>query len=98
MGYADTSGHLGGGVRRELFDPFPMLKERLGVRTSDDFLEEPAYRFWFLVRGDEPLLGFEAGTGSAVSLDGAYCDLMDLYRTSNRRLWPVIWKVAGQLL
>jgi hypothetical protein len=85
-------------VRREFFEPFPELQERLGVGTSDDFLEEPAYRFWFLLREDEPLLGFEAATGLAVSLGGKPYNLMDAYRASNRHLWTVVCRVAGDLL
>lgn len=98
MGYTDTSGPLGGGVRREFIEPFPMLQERLTVRTRDEFLDEPSYRFWFLLRDDEPQLGLEASTGSVEALDGRSYDLMDLYRSSGRRIWPLVSTVTGELL
>ena len=97
MGYTDTSGPLCGGVRREFFEPFPELQKRLSVQEPEDFMDEPAYRFWFLLRDDEPQLGLEASTGSVETLDGARYDLMDLYRSSNRSAWPLVWEVAGNL-
>lgn len=97
MGYTEISGPLGGGVRREFFEPFPELQKRLSVQESEDFIDEPAYRFWFLLRDNEPRLGLEASTGSVETLDETRYDLMDLYRSSNRSVWPLVWKVAGNL-
>jgi len=57
-GYLDTSGY-GGGLRRELFEAFPLSKARLCEHLDDDMLGEAAYRFWFILRGGEPRLAFE---------------------------------------
>lgn len=99
MGYTDTSGHiLGDPIRHHLFEPFPRLQKRLEARQDDDFLGIPAYRFWFLLRGDEPVLGIEAPTGVVESADGQRHDLIELYRTAGRRLWPTVLTTAGHLL
>lgn len=98
MGYADTSGPLGSGVRREFFEPFPELRKRFSIQEPKDFLDEPAYRFWFLLRDSEPQVGFEAITGLVETVEGDSYDLMSIYKSSGRRIWPLVMKVAGNLL
>ena len=99
MGYTDTSGHfLGDPIRHDLFAPFPELQKRLGARQDDDFLGIPAYRFWFLLRGEEPVLGIEVTTGVIEATNGHRHDLMELYRKAGRRLWPTVLETAGHLL
>ena len=100
-GYVDTSGY-GGGVRREWFDMFPGAAERLRSREREDFLSEPAYRFWFLVETDDegqsrPRLAIEATHSTAWDESDVRYDLMDLYRT-RRRIWNVVSQVADDLL
>jgi hypothetical protein len=99
MGYADTSGDFQGDpIRHDLFEPFPRLQNRLETQRNDDFLGIPAYRFWFLLRNDEPVLGIEAPTGRIEKTDGQRHDLMELYRKAGRRLWPTVLETAGHLL
>lgn len=96
-GYEDTSGY-GGGVRRNLFEAFPGATARLEMRESGDFLDVPAYRFWFLVKDGAPSLAFEVTSGLAWLLDGRELDLLALYRAFSHRVWHVVWTIAGDLL
>lgn len=99
-GYTDTSGY-GGGIRREWFAMFPGAAERHQVDEPDDILRIPSYRFWFLIdmRQDEeaPALAVETTTGTAWDDAGRSYDLMRTYR-ADRRIWPVVWSIAGHLL
>ena len=63
---------------------------------AEDVLGEPAYRFWFLLRGEEPLLCMET-TGRGWRRAGQHFDLWAEYRRT-QRIWPVIVRVAGELL
>jgi len=92
MGYADTSG-MGGGPRRELFEPFPYMAGRMRVKMSDDLFDQPGYRFWFLLRDDEPVAAFERN-GTVEMTDGQVVSLRSAYTSSDRRIWPVVLKVA----
>ncbi|MFA5786146.1 MAG: hypothetical protein WDA71_04040 [Actinomycetota bacterium] len=94
-GYCDTSGH-GGGTRLEWFERFPAARDRSRVGLADDFLETPAYRFWFLLQDDVPRVCIET-TGKAWDERAHEHDLQDLYRR-DRRIWPVVIAVAGHLL
>lgn len=96
-GCEDTSGY-GGGARETLFDRFPGAAERLRVKEPDDLLDQPAYRFWFVLEDDRPVLAFEAMTGIAWTTSGREIDLLAKYRSSNNRIWPVVWDVAGDSL
>ena len=95
-GYLDSSG-MSGGRRDELFEHFPMARQRLAVRQADDVLGIAAYRFWFLMRKDQPLLAIEAKNGIAWDTSGHETDLFAKYRI-HRRIWPVVWTAAGRLL
>ncbi len=57
-GCLDTSGY-GGGVREEWFELFPDAKERLRQVEKNDFFDEPAYRFWFLLTDGKPIAALE---------------------------------------
>lgn len=84
QGYVDSSG--AGGGPNDLLDAFPIRDALLQARP-DDFFGEPGYRFWFVVRGDEPLLGFEQTAGRVwVFETGDGFDLMALYGNTSRRL------------
>jgi|GEM_PF-950213 len=57
-GMEDTSGY-GGGVREHHFRSFEDAKARLGEREPDDLYDNPAYRFWFLLKDGDPLACIE---------------------------------------
>lgn len=95
-GYSDSSGMEGSYARSEWFASFPAAQTRLAVRLPDDSLDEPASRFWFICKSDNPQLCLET-TGFAWDLEGAEFDLMKLYRVRHR-IWPVVSFVARDLL
>jgi hypothetical protein len=94
-GVLDSSGY-GGGPRNDLFTAFPMAGSRRQERQVDDLVDDPAYRFWFLLRNSEPQMAFE-DTGLAWTLANEQFNLVSQYRSAGR-LWPVISAVAGHLL
>ena len=70
-GYLDSSG-MSGGVRDQFFNKFPAARE--SMTNSATLFEEDgqaAYRFWFLVKDDEPRLAIEPGQGTAWAPMGA---------------------------
>lgn len=95
-GYCDSSSASGSYVRSEWFDSFSHARDRLRNDLSDDFLAQPAYRFWFICQGNAPKLCLET-TGMAWDLEGNEFDLMKLYRVRHRVL-PVVSFVARDLL
>jgi hypothetical protein len=95
-GYLDSSG-MSGGRRDELFERFPQACQRLAVREPGDVLDIPAYRFWFLLKEDKPLLAIEAKLGMAWDVSGRETDLFAEYRT-HHRIWPAVWAAAQLLL
>ena len=95
-GYEDTSGY-GGGVCSFWFEPFPAAGRRLKVSMPRDLLGQSAYRFWFLLRGQEPVLCLET-TDLAWTLDGQEFQVPELYKRAGRRVWPVVFALAGHLL
>lgn len=95
-GYLDSSG-MSGGRRDELFQGFPSARQRLAIRERDDVLDIPAYRFWFILKNDTPVLAIEAKHGLAWDAAGRQTDLFAEYRTQ-RRIWPTMWTAAGHLL
>jgi len=94
-GFEDTSG-VGGGVRTKWFDRFPLAKDGLRERRKDDVLGEPAYRFWFICRDDDPVLCINKA-GKAWTLDGKEVDMPTLY-AQHKRIWPLVWQLTGQYL
>jgi len=97
-GYVDTSGY-GGGIAESYFAQFPGTHTRLDIREPGDVLGIPAYRFWFLVEGQEqvPRLALETATGIAWTEQGHEFVLENLYRKQPRIL-PLVYEVAGPLL
>ena len=93
-GFIDTSGY-GGGVS-SVFDKFPQAQERLRVELKDDIFQSPAYRFWFLRKNEKPVLCLET-TGTLWNKKGKEFNLAELYK-EERRVWPMVIKVAGDLL
>jgi hypothetical protein len=76
-GYLDSSS---GSCRRdEYFTRFPGARDRLARTQADDLLGEPAYRFWFLLADDEPLICLET-TGSVWTRQGITIDLTRVTR------------------
>lgn len=93
-GFFDTSGY-GGGVS-SVFDEFPQAQERFRVELKDDVFQEPAYRFWFLRKNEKPVLCLET-IGTVWNKKGKEFNLAELY-PDKRQVWPMIMKVAGDLL
>lgn len=91
-GLCDSSGSEGSFVQDDLFAAFPSV-ERLVPTGTFEFLN---YRFWFLRKNGQPMLCLE--TSGCVHLNsGKKVDLMPIYH-ADRRIWPVIAKVALDLL
>ena len=96
-GYDDNSAMSGGGRRDDLFAKFPEVANKLATHDPQDLLEEPAYRFWFLLKGEEPYFAIEPGSGSSWDLKGKRTDLYKEYYV-HRRIWPVVLTMAGPQL
>lgn len=94
-GYFDSSGMDGSGVSLA-FDQFPEVQDRLRVSMPSDVLQTPAYRFWFLLKDDNPVACIET-TGTAWIKGGQYFDLAALYK-KEKRIWPIISAVIGHML
>jgi hypothetical protein len=93
-GVLDTSG-FGGGIR-PFFEMFPDANKRLDVSMPTDLLSTSAYRFWFIIRNEVPLLCVEA-EGHVWDERGNTFNLADLYK-KERRIWPLVVKIAGHML
>lgn len=94
-GHIDTSGMESPGTSA-FFKHFPGAKERLRESTPADPLNIPAHRFWFIIKDGRPFLCMEI-TGRAWNARGYSFDVAGLYR-KEKRIWPVVWQVAGDLL
>jgi hypothetical protein len=68
-GHLDSSDE--GGRRDELFERFPEARERLRHADISDLFGQPAYRFWFLLKDDDPGLAVEPSSGLAWDTKGA---------------------------
>jgi len=95
-GYLDSSGG-GGGPRTDYFDAFPLIAGELLRRQPNDLLEIPEYRFWFVLRANDPVLAFEISSGTCWDRDGRTIKLLRLYAQS-KRVHRVVMEVAGDLL
>ncbi len=85
-GMLDTSGESGG-RQDDLFDAFPAIPDELLRTTPDDTFNDAAYRFWFVLRNEAPILAFETSTGSVwTSHHPEAVTLMDTYVTRRRNL------------
>jgi hypothetical protein len=90
-GFKDTSGY-DGGWRESWFEPFPTAQQPLASARRNGYL----YSFWILLENEKPMLCLET-CGIAHRRDGTKVDLMPIYK-AQRRIWPVIAKVALEIL
>jgi hypothetical protein len=100
QGYIDTSGY-GGGPNHEAFDAFGAIPNELRTRQAGDLLDQPGYRFWFVVRNDVHVLAFEQEQGLAwTTHHTAPWNLMELYQESRRNLLVTslkLWRRVDQI-
>jgi len=94
-GYFDSSGNEESGPSLS-FDLFPEAKERARISLPSDIAKTPTYRFWFIKKNGKPVICLES-TGTAWNNKGLSFDLAALYK-KEKRIWPVVWEVAGYLL
>jgi hypothetical protein len=92
-GFYDASDESG---VRDDFAKFPEASARLQVTSEEDLAGQPAYRFWFLQQGDEPVLCLET-SGMVWSEDGTSFNLALLYQ-EEPRIWSVVMQVAGKFM
>lgn len=96
-GMIDTSGY-GGGPSREAFAAFPAIPAEALARQEDDFHDQPAYRFWFVLREGEYVLAFEQTAGMAWTRHHANAwSLMELYVESRRHLLVAALKLLRRV-
>lgn len=84
-GMLDTSGWEGG-PRAELFEAFPGARDASRRSNDADLLDQPAYRFWFLLHGDEPCVAVESDSSRCWWRDGTEHHLYEDYTSNRRRL------------
>jgi len=94
-GVEDSSGY-GGGVRRQFFERFPLIRKQDDEKYGAPIPGKHARNFWFLVRNGEPILCLDTG-GRVIRLDGSSHDLLSMYGRS-RRVWPLICETALDVL
>jgi hypothetical protein len=70
----DTSSETSGGDTNAWFEQFPSAAAAVGHRVDGDYLDQPAYRFWFLLRSGEPVVCLES-TGTIHRADGTHAEL-----------------------
>ena len=88
-GYLDTSGD-GFGIREKLFKNFTQLESEL-VKDSE------STKYWFLIKNEDPKICLKT-SGEVFRKDGLNYNLETIYRNNDRRIWPVIFETAGDLL
>jgi hypothetical protein len=97
-GVLDSSGMGGTGVRDHLFDAFAGLREGIRPDPVGDVLDEPAYRFWFLVEDDErtsdPVAAFDTWNGLVWTKKLSGADLMQMYEENDRN----VTRLASRIL
>ena len=93
-GVEDASGY-GGGIRNAFFEQFPQARGRLEIHETTDFFREPAYRFWFICKEENPVLCIETN-GVIWTATGKAYNLKELY-AAKHRIWPLVMEVAGDL-
>lgn len=94
-GYFDASGMEECNIN-PAFGLFPGAKERSTISLASDFLNIPAYRFWFVKKNGNPVICLET-SGAAWNAEGQSFDISALYK-KEKRIWPLIWEVASYLL
>src|SRR5664279_2040863 len=76
--FYDADDSATGSSRRHWTDSFPTAAQSIDVVRSDDLLGNPAYRYWALLRGGEPVAILD--TDGTVHLKRRTHSLPDLYR------------------
>ncbi len=97
MGYVDSSGVVCDPIPHDLYRPFPHMTERLRKEEPADFLGQPGYRFWFVMKDEKPMLAFERN-GVFENRAGVTVDAPAAYRSNGRELWPILTEIAADLL
>lgn len=93
-GQLDSSGGEDQGAREVWFKAFPSAcAERNLLNRSESPLGNPNYRFWFLLRQNQPVLAL-CMNGISHTMAGLTTDLADLYRR-RRRIEDVIGAVLS---
>jgi hypothetical protein len=96
-GMIDTSGE-GGGTNCEAFDAFTAIPGELLEPLPGDLFGQPEYRFWFVVRGGDPILAFEQDRALAWTRHHHVTfSVMDLYRESRRHLLVTALKLLRRV-
>ena len=95
-GYIDTDGY--GGGPNPVLDTFPNIPSELRRPQTEDFFDEPGYRFWVVHRDGEPVLVLEQNEGLAWTRhhDVAF-PLMGLYEESRRHLLVTALKLLRRI-
>lgn len=83
-GFIDSAGY--GGGPNETLARFAAIPDELLRAHPDDFLGEPGYRFWVVVRAGDPVLASEQREGLAWTRHHAAVSLMAVYQESRRDL------------
>jgi type III secretion system-like peptide-binding chaperone len=94
-GQLDSSGY-GGGRRSEL-DWFPSAVKALRDVRPDDLFQEPAYRFWILLRDTDPVVVLDTD-GRLHLRNQLSAELLAVYKGSSRSLTITVAEVLGHLL
>ncbi|WP_433803551.1 hypothetical protein [Actinomycetospora sp. CA-084318] len=94
-GYYDSSG--GDGGQRTELQQFPTVVDALEDRRPDDLLGIPAYRFWVLLRDDDPVAVLDTD-GRLHQPDQPCVEFLPLYRRHQSRLTATIGAALGHLL
>jgi len=95
-GYVDTSGY-GGGISK-VFAKFPEAEERLRIKTDLDLFDHPAYRFWFVYRGDVPLICIDSAGFLWLEGDLRMYDMMKEYNKNKRNIWATVTSITAHLM
>jgi hypothetical protein len=74
----------GDGVRREYFEHFPQAHQRFEALEREKTVRLPAHRFWFLLKGGEPVLAFEPKHGLVWDVTGRETDLFAEYQRHHK--------------
>ena len=94
-GFVDTSGY-GGGIAKDYFTHFTKAKEHLRIRLPHDMFGNAAYRFWFLLKKNKPIVCLET-SGIIWTKRGDSFRLHDIYK-HDHRIWSLINHTVGGFL
>ncbi len=93
-GYLDHSGMGSCDPRHELFTRFPRAERRAQEHERGDILDDPWYRFWFVLVDGEPSLALEPLTGTAWTEDGEEHDLVRLHAAGGHRVERIVDRIG----